>query len=404
MESAARERTLACNVIRTGAVHTLLIPTYNRPAFVRQLVGYYAERAGSMNLLVLDSSEPSIAAQNASALASHGDALRHICLPTSIPMAAKLAHGLALVTTPYASFCADDDLVFPAGLREAIAFLERHPDYVSAHGLYLNFRQASPAVHLMREYASPGNEASHPCARIFRLFQKYESLFYGVFRTADLRKIFDAVSSLPTLHYQELFQSVGALIMGKVQRFPRLYAARQSCEPAEPSRDKWQTYYWFASDPADLLFHYHGYRDALWAFYDRHAAAPRLDRAAFYRVLDLAHAVYFSAQCPPEYFHSVLADYWPEDHYLELAKVDLFERLGGRRPSARLTPERVVAGARRRLGASWSRLALARLDREVRRAYRTPWRCRLPSNLRWLARTPEFRRAYLELCHYLDRA
>jgi len=381
--------------------HTLLIPSYNRPALLQRLVRHYSDRARPMTLLVLDSSTPDIVDQNAKTLSAYGS-LRHVPFPTTISMATKLARGIELVETPYVSICADDDLVFPDGLREATAFMRQQPDYVSAHGLYLNFRLAGNDLHLTREYAGPGNDAQDPGARIFRLLQRYESLFYGVFRTSDLQDIFSAVPTLPTLHYQELFQSVAALIKGKVHRFPRLYAARQSCEPAEPTRDKWQTYYWFADDPAEILEHYRTYRSAVWTFYESRVALPRLGRAAFFRVLDLAHAVYFSAQCPPAYFHSVLEAYWPEDRYVDLEKGDMFEQLHGRTAASRWPPERLLGAARHVLRAAWSAPAVARLDRDVRKAYRTPWRCRLPVRLRWLAGNAEFRGTYFELCHYLD--
>ncbi|MGH8743316.1 MAG: TIGR00180 family glycosyltransferase, partial [Burkholderiales bacterium] len=209
--------------------HTLVIPTYNRPALLKRLVRYYCERAPWMNLLVLDSSRTEIAEENAKVLSICGESVRHVVFPGTIPVAAKLSQGLAFVQTPYASFCGDDDLVFPEELQRAVAFLQNHSDYVCAHGLYLNFRQVNHDIHLMSEYAGPGNEATHPGARIFRLLQKYESLFYGVFRTTDLSDIFSAAASVPSYHYQELFQSVAALIMGKVKRFPTIYAARQSC-------------------------------------------------------------------------------------------------------------------------------------------------------------------------------
>jgi len=404
--------------------HTLVIPTYNRPELLRRLVRYYCTRAGRANLLVLDSSTPKVAEQNANALSAYGESVRHVVFPGTAPMAFKLSRGLPLVQTSYASFCGDDDFVFPGGLREAVAFLEGHPDHVCAHGLYLNFRQEGHDVHLIREYAGPGNDARHPGARIFRLFQKYESLFYAAFRTSDLRDIFSAVAALPTLHYQELFQSVAALIKGKVQRFPRLYAARQSCSPAEPERDKWQTYYWFADNPAEVLDHYRSYRDEVWKFYEAHGSTPRLDKDAFVRALDLAHAVYFSAACPPEYFHSVLQPYWPEDPYLEVADVDLFDRL--RSPGRASSREAGEATPRGRPGtpagpqkwsAAWARAALrfapsaalaaprlARLNHQVQRTCRSPWKCRLPVRLRWLAGVEDFRKFYFELCRYLDQA
>src|SRR5262249_20165653 len=145
-----------------------------------------------------------------------------------------------------------------------------HRDYVSAHGLYLNFRVAGSQVHLTSEYSGPGNEAENPARRIFALCQRYESLFYAAFRTPELQAIVGAATALPTLHFQELFQSVAALVKGKVRRFRSFYGARQSCDPAEPGRDRWQTYYWFADDPAEMVAHYRAYRREVLSFYRGH--------------------------------------------------------------------------------------------------------------------------------------
>lgn len=386
------------------ADHTLVIPTYNRPALLRRLVHYYRERAASMRLLVLDSSLAAAAEQNAKALAVYGEPVKHVAFPPTTPMATKLALGLGRVESSFASFCADDDLVFPTGLEEALAVLAGEPDHVCAHGLYLNFREAGHDVHLMREYAGASNDAHHAGARIFRLLQKYESLFYAVYRTPDLRDIASAVAELPTLHFQELFQSVSALIKGKVRRFPAFYAARQSCDAAEPGRDRWQTYYWFADDPAEFLEHYRAYTDAVLRFHLRHGAMPRLEAGPFRRALDLAHAVYFSADCPPAYFHTTLQSLWPTDPYTEVGKTDLFETLRGERTAAR----RSEPGRLARFLAHWrdQRAAAARssLDAEAKRVAGTAWRCQLPSELLWWAETPGFRASYLELCRYLASA
>ena len=398
--------------------HTLVIPTYNRPKLVRRLVAYYLRRSPEMQLLVLDSSTAATAAANAEWLKDCGPGVRHVTCPETLQPGAKLAQGLLLVQTAYASFCADDDLVFLDGLREAIGFLEGHPGYVCAHGLYLNFQvpEGKAEVNLWREYGGPGNEAAHPGARIFRLFQAYESLYYAVFRTRDLQDIFAPVPGISSLHYQELFQSVAALVKGKVKRMPCLYAARQSITPAQPERDNWQTYYWFADKPAEVLEHYRTYCEDLWRFYAVHGPAPRLDRAAFQKVLDLSHAVYFAAGCSPAYFHSALQDLWPQDGFVEPGRIDLFDRL---RAGPGAAEAAVAVAAQPAAAAKWTlryvltaaRLVLRAapyaahrrsLDWRARGLGGTPWKCRLPWNLRWLAARPEFRRIYLDLCAYLD--
>lgn len=403
--------------------HTLVIPTYNRPELVRRLVSYYLKRGTATQLLVLDSSKAEIAVANGAWFNDRAPNVRHVVYPETMQPGVKLAQGLQLVETAYASFCADDDLVFPQGLADAIRFLDGNRDYVCAHGLYLNFRiggQREPdpeGIHVWREYGGPGNEAAHPGARIFRLFQHYESLFYAAFRSNDLRDIFDGVQRIPSLHYQELFQSVAALIKGKVRRLVSLYAARQSIEAAQPERENWQTYYWFADSAAEMLEHYRRYSDDLWRFYEAYAAAPRLDRTAFQKTLDLSHAVYFSAECPPAYFYSVLQPLWPQDEFARPERADLFGQLrNGTNSTAdagagavadqaanlELTLLSVLSNARLLLRAARYAPLGRSLDWRVRRLGGTPWKCRLPWKLRWLAGQPEFRRTYLELCLYLD--
>lgn len=398
--------------------HTLVIPTYNRPEHLRRLIRYYRTRAPSMRLLVLDSSLPAVVEDNARMISGSGTSARHVIYPDTTSLAVKLARGLELVDTAYASICADDDLVFPDALQQAVTFLDDHPDHVGAHGLYLNCRRQDNNIHVTSEYAGPGNEAGHAGARIFRLLQKYESLFYAVFRAGDLREILLAMSKLGTVHYQELFQSAAAVIRGKIRRFATIYAVRQSCEPAQPGREKWQTHSWFADNPGEVFEGYRIYCEALWNYYEKHGATPRLDRDAFSRVMDLSHAVYFSAGCPPRYFHERLQDLWPADDYLAAGRVDLMDGLG--RP--RYMPRRHMSwqldshvyqmppGQKYPfsflLWCGWLALraapSLFLLNRHVRQTCPVAWQCRLPWELRWLATTPVFRLAYFEFCEYLD--
>jgi glycosyltransferase domain-containing protein len=382
--------------------HTVIIPTYNRPQLAQRLARYYAARAPWLELLVLDSSRPPLAEENARALAKLGSAVRHVACPETTPPAAKIAAGLAHVATPYASLCADDDLVFPRGLREAIEFLDGHPDYVAAHGLCLNFRQDGRDVHLGREPAWPDNDAADPGARILRLLQHYESLYYAVFRAADLRELFAAMVRLQTLAFQELLQAVGAVIRGKVRRFPAFHTLRQTLEPAHPERDHWQSYDWFARDPDEFIAHYRAYRDELCAFYEARTGAPRMDRTDFSRLLDRAHAAYLSAGCPAGRFYSALQVDEPRDaprrretpSLLNLASTDLLDTLRTPRGFESSRPLRAAA-------ALWH-FAGAVPGHALLRLRSGPWRCRLSKRVLWLASKREFRESFAELCRYLD--
>lgn len=386
---------------------TLIIPTYNRPGYLGQLLAYYRDKALASKVLILDSSQPAIVAHNARVAAECGERFRHVVFPSTTQVALKLLKGIELVQTPFCAFCADDDLVYVNGLSQALAYLQEHPDYVCTDGIYLNYAKSRNDIQLQIEYASAGIDCEHPGARVFRLYQKYESLFYGVFRTPDLADIFSTVSTIPTLHFQELFQATSALLIGKSHRLPIFFAARQHCDAAEINRDKWQTYYWFADDRKDFLQHYLAYREQLWSFYQRRGAEPRLSKDAFIKSMDLAHAVFFGMGCPPEYFYSVLQPQWPNDLFRK-ADPDRDNICSQLKSPRRRFWENWVDKVARKIRESVSEVYSARdlksLNTEVQGDPGTssPWNCALEPELRWFASVKQFRDAYHELCRYLD--
>lgn len=384
---------------------TLVIPTFNRAQHLRRLLNHYHQVELQTRFLILDSSLADTAAANAALAASLGARFRHVVFPPSMPVATKLFEGTRLVDTPYCAFCADDDLIFPEALLRALDFLGRHSDFVCCDGIYLNFFPSNGEISFQVEYGSRGIEAGHPAARVFRLFQRYESMFYAVFRTPDLRDLFSCVKNIPTLHYQELFQAAGAVLRGKTHRLPEFYAARQHCDAAEPTRDKWQTFYWFADDNVDFLTHYQAYRDELWRYYERVGAEPRMERPAFNTAMDMAHVTFFSANCPPAYFHSRLQQHWPQDAFRDVKDLDsVYDDL---RRERRLTWETILLGLLQRFAHNVADkaapLAGRSLARESGRLAQEGlgWTCKLHPDLWWMASVPRFRSAFVEICQYL---
>lgn len=386
---------------------TLIIPTFNRAQFLARLINYYAAKKTALHFLILDSSESPARELNEATCRQLGEQGVYINFPSTIAVAEKLLEGLQRVVTPFCAFCADDDLVFIEGLAEALAFLQENLDYVCTDGIYLNFNQIDDKVHLGLEYARKGIDAAEPGARVFRLYQNYESLFYGVFRTKQAQAIFSGVSKNPSLHYQELFQATSALLIGKSKRLAGFYAARQSCQPADQGREKWQTYYWFAEDPKEFLEHYQIYRQQLWSFYQSTVSGPLCSREEFFQIMDLAHAIYFSKGCPPAYFHAVLQAKWPQDSYQEfdLYHDNLCNQLkSGRRISQELLMEKIINWLPKKFASFYSKRDTKTLNASVQASTKMSWNCELNEQLRWLASAKMFRQAYHELCHYLSAA
>jgi glycosyltransferase domain-containing protein len=386
---------------------TIVIPTYNRPLHLRRLLKYYSEVGLQTYFLILDSSDELNATNNAALVSSCGDRFQYVLFPSSIPVAAKLAKGAQLVETPYCAFCADDDLIFPDAIPRALTFLAEHPDYVCTDGIYLNFFPHKGEIQFQVEYGSGGIDAQHPGARVFRLFQRYESMFYAIFRTPDLCGIFDAVKDIPSLHYQELFQATAALLKGKSHRLPEFYAARQHCDPAEPTRDKWQTFYWFVDNKTEFLQHYQSYREDLWRFYESYGSTPRMEKNAFGEAMDLAHVNFFSDNCPPAYFFGRLQQHWPDDTFK--LKCDLQKVYEELRVDSQASLYMRLHDCLEKLGATAARLAARcaqrSLDKQLGDLNNTvSWRYKVPPDLWWMASVPQFQAAAAELCRYLGPA
>ncbi|MDB5799580.1 MAG: family glycosyltransferase [Rhodocyclales bacterium] len=384
---------------------TLVVPTYNRHELFCKLLDYYASLGLAMQILVLDSSCESLQHKNRKHVLSLGSGFRHISYSSDVPVASKLSQGLHAVGTEYAALCADDDLVFLDGLIGAKAFLQDHPEYVCVDGIYLNYWQKEFDVNVKIEYGSGGINGEHAYARVFRLFQKYESLFYGVFRTKHITQIFDGVSKIQSLHFQELFQAVSALMIGKSHRLPLFYAARQSCDPAQPERDKWQTFQWFADDRAEFLAHYALYRTSLLSFYKSNISeSSRIDEAGFFKAMDLAHSIFFATGCPQWYFFSELKHLWSNDAFQNV--VSGTEALDQLKSAGRLDRERKAARLISNIGDSVRRCFstddIEKLNKTIQANHSNPWLCIFHDHLEWLAESDQFKGAYDDLCSYLE--
>lgn len=385
---------------------TLIIPTYNRPEFLARLLQYYASKNTEIHFLILDSShEETTLTLNEQATHILGNQAHHVRFSPSVPVATKLLEGLKLVETPYCAFCADDDLVFIEGISQALEFFQKNQDYVCVDGIYLNFNPIKTDVHLIVEYATQGINAEDPASRIFRLCQKYESLFYGVFKTQQALAIFTGVTQNSTLHYQELFQAASALILGKSHRLPIFYAARQHCTPADQERDKWQTYYWFADNAKEFLDHYLVYREELWTFYQTHVTDQKHSKETFSKWMDLAHAVYFGSGCPPEYFHTVLQSHTPTDPF---KKPNMFQEniCNQLKSPVRQTWEKnldkCIAWLPKKLSSFHSKRDTTTLNKAIQHLTQINWNCALSEELRWFTSIDIFRSAYQELCQYMS--
>lgn len=385
---------------------TLVIPTYNRPEHLYRLLKYYEGKQTDVSILVLDSSNKLNKNKNKQIITNLLQSINYLSFPEEITPGTKLFRGLESVKTEFCVFCADDDLIFLDGIKAALLFLMKNDDFVCVDGIYINFSQINMDVVINIEYALKGAEGESVGERLFKFYQNYESIFYGVYRVRDLYKIFSGVSQNQSLHFQELFQSTATLLMGKTHRMPIIYAARQSCDPADPGRDNWQTCYWFASNRQEMFIHYDIYRNHLIDFYTNNIKRQEYSPNELMKLIDIVHAMFFSAEFHQSYFYSLYESKWktltfkkPCDeansvlHDLRPGYMCLFTQLRG---SLNTIYQSIF------LNSFIHRLRLKWLNYLIFKETQTKWRCLLSRNDLWISRMKTFKIDCKELCCYLS--
>ena len=173
---------------------TCLVPTHNRPHFLRRLLKFYAQFPPGYSFLIVDSSEPFAAAENRAAIAIARRDLQIEYRYFDSGFNDKCVCGLELVQTPCVVLCADDDLLFPDAARHCATFLESEPGYASAMGrtVQLDVNLPQWCCTILKGYSIEDDE---PLQRCRRMASVWFTNFYAVYRTETLRDNFRIVAA-----------------------------------------------------------------------------------------------------------------------------------------------------------------------------------------------------------------
>jgi len=163
---------------------TIIVPTRNRPAFLRRLFAFFAEMKVTAAIHVIDSSDTPHGIQNSQTIAAYSQTLRLKHVLDSGGMVPKCRRAMEAVQTHYCVFCADDDFLLSDAMLACIDFLDQHPDYQSAMGswAYLD-HAAGDRCHQTRCFPLDDHD---PLRRCERLAKHWFSNFYAVYRTDPL--------------------------------------------------------------------------------------------------------------------------------------------------------------------------------------------------------------------------
>ena len=173
---------------------TYIIPTFNRPAFLRRLLLFFRDAELKRPIIIVDSSSLPQAAESRSVFEEFRSELNVSYVHVELPIVEKCCDALRRVRTEFVAFCADDDFQVPAAVNECVEFLSRNPDYSVALGRVVH----AGNVHSRnsREYECELTDATdieQGCAaeRLLSMARKPYSTFYGIHRTAVLAEQFE---------------------------------------------------------------------------------------------------------------------------------------------------------------------------------------------------------------------
>lgn len=127
---------------------TLIVPTKNRPKYLKRLLNYYENTHFQGCICFADSSDPPYFQKNKETIERFSTTINIIQDPCPNLLPGPAAqHALDCLETPYAAWLGDDDFLVTAGLEKAILFLESDAQYSAAWGKAIKIRTKESGVY-----------------------------------------------------------------------------------------------------------------------------------------------------------------------------------------------------------------------------------------------------------------
>lgn len=213
----------------TSDVITYVIPTHNRPAFLRRLLHFFAMRHLKSRLIVADSSEPDEHRQNVATLAEYARQLNATIQHIGAGFISKCRQSVESVTTPYVVFCADDDFLMPDVVEACVRLLQDEPDCAAAKGRVISMHQNRNN----RCYELPVHDVldADPIRRFREFGDAWFCTFYSVCRTTNVVHAFQSVDAATDYSQARIFPEIMLsqmhMLAGKYRYVPQLYHLRE---------------------------------------------------------------------------------------------------------------------------------------------------------------------------------
>jgi hypothetical protein len=210
-------------------------------------------------------------------------------------MADKLAVAAVAVDTPFVILIPDDDIILPHAIEAEIAFLKENSDFVAAHGCFLGFRMHDDDVDIYDMLGfTPSIVDDSPLLRHYNLFRRYQSFYWGVFRTDVFASAVKAACTMPVVLFRELTAMSTSILQGKVARLPIVHALRGTSQ-SHAALHQSHPLFWFLNDAASFIREYVRYRDGI-AHFIRSKGIAVPQHAKLEQILDVVHSTWLGRE------------------------------------------------------------------------------------------------------------
>lgn len=214
---------------------TLIIPTRNHPQHFKRMLDYYLTRGVSYKFIIVDSGSDENKQKTKAILekSGYGDFLYldDFAQETFYPIKVKKAFDY--ITTPYVLLGADDDFIIPESIDSCSSFLDKNSDYGLAQGIHYGFtfsKQGGKPHFFVLDLVYGLRTIKHGKSynRLHDILTHYMSLFYAVYRTDNLKRVFEeSVTYSSDYKFLECVMNSVALLLGKAKFIDRPHCFRE---------------------------------------------------------------------------------------------------------------------------------------------------------------------------------
>jgi len=221
---------------------TVVLPIKDRPDFTKRWLEYANEVSLPFHVLVADGSlQSSLDWIGKLDLSAISFSYHYYGPDWAVPIFfEKISAALSQVKTDYVCLVDDDDFQLIDGYLQSVDFLEANMDYIGCGGQTLGlFMQSHADFSITRSaYIQQGLEDSTARSRVKALLTNYRVVFYDVYRSEVLKKIFSrlATNQFYDLFNAELYIACLAATAGRLKKIDTPFLVRQHNNPQSSAK------------------------------------------------------------------------------------------------------------------------------------------------------------------------